>query len=385
VVDRAGPQGLGAGDLHAEVCAFAADKMAKALLGSSLTTGQPGEGVVVYYDQAHAKGAARATKSTNQERSRPMIDLVKWVTDRRAEGKKNLLIVMGRTDDEFATWRRLDPITGLDSEWSPLAPGFYVGKRDIRIRINVLIARDVLLCGSPRVPVDCALILDSVREEDACAISATYPVWREGGCPFSVRWNPTVEPFGAWEAAEPARPAKPSALEVQTVNVLATKPVRAGDVIAIGVAKVGTDKTGVLALDGSGAAFFSDLMREPASVVQPPQPHIVRAENRRIGEEFAKAPPPWAYTLAWRLAVMAVVEDYNCHENPRLFQQAWEEAYATEVLRTYHVARMNGQTEKVAMGEVRKVAGLIGSTLAIACHAYERGRPGPGGVRRHGP
>jgi hypothetical protein len=106
-----------------------------------------------------------------------------------------------------------------------------------------------------------------------------------------------------------------------------------------------------------------------------------RAENRRIGEELAKGPPPWAYPLAWRLAVMAVVEDYNCRDTPRTFQQAWEDADATNALRAYHLARINGQTEKSAMAEVRKIAGLIGSTLAIACHAYERGRPGPGGVR----
>lgn len=109
-------------------------------------------------------------------------------------------------------------------------------------------------------------------------------------------------------------------------------------------------------------------------------PEDLRAENRRLGEEIAKAPPSWAYPLAWRLAVMAVVEDYNCREKPRTFQQAWEDAYATESLRTYHGARMSGQTEKTAMAAVRKVAGLIGVTLAIACQAYERGRPGPGGV-----
>lgn len=115
----------------------------------------------------------------------------------------------------------------------------------------------------------------------------------------------------------------------------------------------------------------------------------IRAENCRIGEEIAKASPAWAYPLAWRLAVMAVVEAHNNTKTIVPFDTRYWEQQVTPSLRAYHQARLDGFLPEPAM--MKAVQEGVDVPLdksfvekfydGIACRAYERGRPGPGGVR----
>lgn len=114
----------------------------------------------------------------------------------------------------------------------------------------------------------------------------------------------------------------------------------------------------------------------------------VRAENRRIGEDIAKAPPEWAYPLAWRLAVMAVVESNNNRKDVTPFDMGYWERKVVPSLRAYHHARLDGLLPDPAMikAVLRDAEPLNKEIVAkfwdgIACQAYERGRPGPGGVQ----
>ena len=104
----------------------------------------------------------------------------------------------------------------------------------------------------------------------------------------------------------------------------------------------------------------------------------LRAENRRVGEEIAKAPPEWAYPLAWRLAVMSVVEHLNNRPTPKAFEQRTR-VWLDERLRFYHEARLDGDTANRAIERSRDVS-PNDMFLEMVCAAYERGRPGLGGV-----
>ncbi len=97
----------------------------------------------------------------------------------------------------------------------------------------------------------------------------------------------------------------------------------------------------------------------------------------RIGEEIAKSPPAWAYPLAWRLAVMAHVENEN--NGPVVLPM--KHSYATHqlsMLKHYHAKRLEGAIVDVAM---RWCDENMTSWTQRICGAYERGRPGPGGVK----
>lgn len=100
----------------------------------------------------------------------------------------------------------------------------------------------------------------------------------------------------------------------------------------------------------------------------------LRKENRRVGEEIARNPPAWAYPLGWRLAVMAEVELANNRSDPSRLSLPQMREVLTDCLRAFHAERLQGVTFE------RCMAGQIGETTIAVCTAYERGRPGPGGV-----
>lgn len=114
-----------------------------------------------------------------------------------------------------------------------------------------------------------------------------------------------------------------------------------------------------------------------------PSPEAIRAENRRVGEEIAANPPEWAYPLAWRLAVMAHVEWKNNRATPSPMQAPTDEVRIQLgiVIRRYHLARLEGLTPQAAMLQQSTEAGRVDDWTTLLCQAYERGRPGPGGVR----
>jgi hypothetical protein len=111
-----------------------------------------------------------------------------------------------------------------------------------------------------------------------------------------------------------------------------------------------------------------------------------RKANRDIGEEVARNSPPWAYPLGWRLAVMAEVERNNNRPTPirastnaaLAMARMGFEAY----LRAYHDHRLAGLTSKTALDRVLAAEGydISHEWIPGLCMAYERGRPGPGGV-----
>lgn len=111
-----------------------------------------------------------------------------------------------------------------------------------------------------------------------------------------------------------------------------------------------------------------------------PSPEAIRAENRRIGEEIAANPPEWAYPLAWRLAVMAAIEQRNAESNPPPMSPQHLAAIG-EWLRIYHAARLDGCLSERATEIAISDMPSVGEYIALLCQAYERGRPGPGGVR----
>jgi hypothetical protein len=107
----------------------------------------------------------------------------------------------------------------------------------------------------------------------------------------------------------------------------------------------------------------------------PPTPTDIRAENRRTAATIIAACPPWAYPTAWSIAVMAHVEEYNNCDTPRRHEPP---KVLELVLGVYHRARLRGLTVASAVAEAHATSGA--AWVERICHAYERGRPGPGGV-----
>lgn len=105
-----------------------------------------------------------------------------------------------------------------------------------------------------------------------------------------------------------------------------------------------------------------------------------RKANREVGEEIARNPPAWAYPLAWRLAVMADVERSNNTPDAGLVVGKIMNRFLTEFLRRYHDARLSGLTTTNAAFAAVSAGGFDPVWGALVCKAYERGRPGPGGV-----
>lgn len=126
-------------------------------------------------------------------------------------------------------------------------------------------------------------------------------------------------------------------------------------------------------------AVFTGSMLEGAPIPSTAaSADAIRAENRHVGEGIAKSPPPWAYPLAWRLAVMAVVEAHNNKPRPSPF--AWFDEM-TAAAREYHIARREGLLPGPAAEKALRAADIGDLMVDRICAAYERGRPGPGGVR----
>lgn len=104
----------------------------------------------------------------------------------------------------------------------------------------------------------------------------------------------------------------------------------------------------------------------------------VCAENQRRAEEIASAPPDWSYPIAWRLAVMAFADWANNNAFPPPFKWAPE---MTLLLKRYHRLRLEGLLPSRALAAAAVGPIEDDDFEHIICAAYERGRPGPGGVR----
>lgn len=130
----------------------------------------------------------------------------------------------------------------------------------------------------------------------------------------------------------------------------------------------------------SAAPSGSPIPSTSAPTYHVKSPEDLRAENRRLGEEIAKAPPEWAYPLAWRLAVMAHVEWKNNRTTPERLDAEYTALGIEVVLQKYHKARLSGLTAVAAMRTQSMDTTRVDDWTALLCQAYERGRPGPGGV-----
>lgn len=158
----------------------------------------------------------------------------------------------------------------------------------------------------------------------------------------------------------------------------------------LGVALTSAKKGGVVEVAIPRAPSFTLAPGWKAPPVhsahEQPTPSDTRTANRRLGEEIAKNPPEWAYPLAWRLAVMAVVEDRNNRDVPVLFLgDSSMRVMLGKYFGRYHRARLEGQVIEYAIEYAfaweTAASDDIKAWLTPACRAYERGRPGPGGCK----
>lgn len=108
----------------------------------------------------------------------------------------------------------------------------------------------------------------------------------------------------------------------------------------------------------------------------------VRDANKAAAAEVAGLAPSWSYRLAWQLAVYAVAEHCNARAEPLVFAPVFHDpgCNVSRGLEAYHEARASGRTPEHALKAVRAVVRVVGSPMAVATAAYERGRPGPRGV-----
>jgi hypothetical protein len=108
-----------------------------------------------------------------------------------------------------------------------------------------------------------------------------------------------------------------------------------------------------------------------------PSPADIRAANRQAADRIIAACPEWAYPTAWRLAVMAACEHCGERTKPRMMGASLQDI--TAILSVYHEDRLAGWTEAASFGHLPREVDELASVL---CRAYERGRPGTGGVPR---
>ena len=80
---------------------------------------------------------------------------------------------------------------------------------------------------------------------------------------------------------------------------------------------------------------------------------------------------------------MAHVEWKNNRTTPSPMQAPTDEVRIQLgiVIRRYHLARLEGLTPQAAMLQQSTEPGRVDDWTSLLCQAYERGRPGPGGVR----
>lgn len=137
------------------------------------------------------------------------------------------------------------------------------------------------------------------------------------------------------------------------------------------------------AVVGEPAFVATSAKKSRRTVDTGPTSTDVRTKNRELALRVAVEPPGWAYPAAWTLAVGAVLEAYNNHATPVVFDVVyWKETVAA-ALRRYHDARLGGLLPERALVAAigADVVVLDGQTYdELACEAYERGRPGPGGM-----
>ena len=102
-----------------------------------------------------------------------------------------------------------------------------------------------------------------------------------------------------------------------------------------------------------------------------------RRQNEAMGAKLAAAAPDWAYHTAWVMAVGFLVNSANETSAPATIPQATV-VLATKGLELYHRARLGGLLPEVAAASVGDAnrQGWLSAMFA----AYERGRPGPGGL-----
>jgi hypothetical protein len=105
----------------------------------------------------------------------------------------------------------------------------------------------------------------------------------------------------------------------------------------------------------------------------PPSPVDIRAANRQAADRIIAACPEWAYPTAWRLAVMAHIEEHNNREAPIRYDPT--ELGLELAMNRYHAARLRGLTVANAVTETQRYASTNGMDgVDRICKAYERGR-----------